>query len=63
MVSAKSQSDDVVESLGLGANDYVTKPVDIAVAVARINSQLEVRPEKPHRSRYQDGAWKRRPKS
>lgn len=42
MVSAKSQSDDVVESLGLGANDYVTKPVDIAVAVARINSQLEV---------------------
>lgn len=42
MVSAKSQSEDVVESLDIGANDYVTKPVDIAVAVARINSQLEV---------------------
>ncbi len=41
MVSAKSQSDDVVESLSLGANDYVTKPVDIAVAIARINSQLD----------------------
>lgn len=41
MVSAKSQSEDVVDSLSLGANDYVTKPVDIAVAVARINSQLE----------------------
>lgn len=41
MVTAKSQSEDVVESLGLGANDYVTKPVDISIAVARINSQLE----------------------
>ncbi len=40
MVSAKSQSDDVVESLKLGANDYVTKPVDFAVALARINTQL-----------------------
>ncbi len=42
MVSAKSQSDDVVESLNLGANDYVTKPVDISIAVARINNQLEI---------------------
>ncbi len=40
MVSAKSQSEDVVESLELGANDYVTKPVDFAVALARINTQL-----------------------
>ncbi len=40
MVSAKSQSEDVVESLELGANDYVTKPVDFAVAMARINAQL-----------------------
>jgi diguanylate cyclase (GGDEF)-like protein len=43
MVTAKSQSEDVVESLGLGANDYITKPVDFAVAVARINAQLERR--------------------
>jgi diguanylate cyclase (GGDEF)-like protein len=40
MVSAKSQSEDVVESLGLGANDYVTKPIDFSVALARINGQL-----------------------
>jgi diguanylate cyclase (GGDEF)-like protein len=40
MVSAKSQSDDVVESLTLGANDYVIKPIDFAVALARINTQL-----------------------
>lgn len=43
MVTAKSQSEDVVESLNLGANDYVTKPVDFAVAIARINSQLETK--------------------
>ncbi len=41
MVTAKSQSEDVVQSLSLGANDYVTKPVDFVVALARINAQLE----------------------
>ncbi len=40
MVSAKSQSDDVVESLELGANDYIIKPIDFSVALARINTQL-----------------------
>lgn len=40
MVSAKSQSDDVVESLSLGANDYVTKPIDFNVALARIANQV-----------------------
>jgi diguanylate cyclase (GGDEF)-like protein len=40
MVTAKSQSEDVVESLEIGANDYVTKPVDFAVALARITAQL-----------------------
>ena len=40
MVTAKVQSEDIVEALGLGANDYVTKPVDLAVTVARIKTQL-----------------------
>jgi diguanylate cyclase (GGDEF)-like protein len=40
MVTAKSQSDDVVKALELGANDYVTKPVDFAVALARANTQI-----------------------
>ncbi|MCX7899119.1 MAG: diguanylate cyclase, partial [Methylocystis sp.] len=43
MVSAKSQSEDVIEALKIGANDYVTKPVDFAVALARINRQIERR--------------------
>ncbi len=40
MVTAKIQSEDIVEALTAGANDYVTKPVDFAVALARINTQL-----------------------
>jgi diguanylate cyclase (GGDEF)-like protein len=40
MVTAKSESENVVESLGLGANDYVTKPVDFAIALARVNTQV-----------------------
>ena len=40
MVSAKGQAEDVVESLMLGANDYVTKPVDFPIALARVNSQI-----------------------
>ncbi len=40
MVSALSDSAQIVEALNLGANDYVTKPVDFLVARARIESQL-----------------------
>jgi diguanylate cyclase (GGDEF)-like protein len=43
MVTARSQSEDVVSALALGANDYVTKPVDFDVALARVNSQIERR--------------------
>jgi diguanylate cyclase (GGDEF)-like protein len=43
MVTAKSQSEDVVEALKLGANDYITKPVDFSVALARVNSQIDRR--------------------
>jgi CheY-like chemotaxis protein len=40
MASAKSDSEDVVEALELGANDYVTKPLDMPVVVARVEAQL-----------------------
>jgi diguanylate cyclase (GGDEF)-like protein len=40
MVTAKSESENVVDALNLGANDYVTKPVDFAVALARVNTQI-----------------------
>jgi len=43
MVTAKSESSNVVDALELGANDYVTKPVDFAVALARVNTQISRR--------------------
>ena len=40
MATAKTDSDDVVTALDLGANDYVTKPIDFPIVLARINAQL-----------------------
>jgi diguanylate cyclase (GGDEF)-like protein/PAS domain S-box-containing protein len=40
MVTGKAGSDDVVAALAAGANDYVTKPLDFPVVLARIQTQL-----------------------
>jgi len=40
MVTAKTQSEDMVEAFKFGANDYITKPIDFPVALARITTQL-----------------------
>src|SRR3989442_4980412 len=40
MVTARNQSEDIVKALELGANDYVTKPIDFPVALARVRTQL-----------------------
>ncbi len=40
MVTARNQSEDIVRALQMGANDYLTKPIDFAVALARIGTQL-----------------------
>ena len=40
MVTARNQSEDIVKALSMGANDYLTKPIDFAVALARIGTQL-----------------------
>jgi diguanylate cyclase (GGDEF)-like protein len=47
MVTARDQSQDVVEALGLGANDYITKPVDFPIALARVRTQLAARRADP----------------
>ncbi len=44
MVTAKDQSEDVVRAFKLGADDYITKPLDVPVMVARIKVQLRSRP-------------------
>ena len=43
MATAKDESDDVIHALGLGANDYVTKPLDFPVVVARIQTQISLK--------------------
>jgi diguanylate cyclase (GGDEF)-like protein/PAS domain S-box-containing protein len=40
MVTARNQSEDVIVALELGANDYLTKPIDFPIALARIKTQL-----------------------
>jgi diguanylate cyclase (GGDEF)-like protein len=47
MVTAKDRTDDVVEALDLGANDYVTKPIDFPIALARIRTQVTARRADP----------------
>ncbi len=43
MATAKVDSEYVVQALSIGANDYVTKPIDFPVVLARIETQLNVR--------------------
>ena len=43
MATAKDESSDIVEALKLGANDYVTKPLDFPVVLARTESQLALK--------------------
>lgn len=50
MATAKSDSTDIVESLGHGANDYVTKPINFPVLLARLESHLSVQREAADRA-------------
>ena len=39
MISSRDESPDVVAAFAAGANDYVTKPIDLAITEARIRAQ------------------------
>jgi class 3 adenylate cyclase len=43
MQTAKDQSEDVVGAFKLGANDYVTKPIDFPVVLARVRTHLQLK--------------------
>jgi CheY-like chemotaxis protein len=43
MVTARDQSGDVVAALQLGANDYVTKPINFPLVIARVQTHLSIR--------------------
>jgi len=40
MVTGRTDDGDIIEAFRLGANDYVTKPIDFPVALARIATHL-----------------------
>ena len=42
MMSANDETEKVVECLDLGASDYITKPANIDIAVARIKMQFDL---------------------
>jgi DNA-binding response OmpR family regulator/tRNA A-37 threonylcarbamoyl transferase component Bud32 len=51
MATARDGSDSVVRALQLGANDYVAKPLNFQVLLARIQTQLSM-------MRRQDARWR-----
>jgi two-component system KDP operon response regulator KdpE len=51
VLSARHSSDDKVEALDLGANDYVTKPFGVEELMARIRAALRQVPESGTESR------------
>ena len=61
MATAKSDSKDVVEALELGANDYVTKPLDFPVVLARVQSHLRSKAAAPAPTRLEPTASEIKP--
>jgi sigma-B regulation protein RsbU (phosphoserine phosphatase) len=43
MATGRDGSDDIVRALELGANDYITKPLDMPVVLARVQTQLALK--------------------
>lgn len=56
MMTAQSSVEDVVNALELGANDYISKPVNFDILISRINTQyrlLELRQEQEQRKQVE----------
>ena len=54
MATARDATEDVVEALHAGANDYVTKPLDFPVVLARVETQLTLKRQKEEIRRLAD---------
>ncbi|TVY07699.1 response regulator transcription factor [Paenibacillus cremeus] len=56
-ISCRKDSDDIVQGLALGGDDYITKPFDPVVVVARVRANLRRAPIF-RRSQYEAGGTK-----
>lgn len=52
MISGLGQPQDVVSALRDGANDYVTKPFDLGIVLARVRTQLALKELKQAKDRF-----------
>ena len=43
IVTSSRKSDQIVKAFELGANDYITKPIDVAVTMARLTTHLKLK--------------------
>jgi sigma-B regulation protein RsbU (phosphoserine phosphatase) len=59
MATAFDQSEMIVKALELGANDYVTKPFDLPVLLARVQTQLSLKRLVEQRARLEQSLAER----
>lgn len=43
LISAMNQTSQVARGIQMGANDYITKPIDVDVVLARVNTQIQLK--------------------
>ncbi|MES9962257.1 MAG: EAL domain-containing protein [Candidatus Sedimenticola sp. 20ELBAFRAG] len=49
MVTAKTEVEQIGEALDLGANDYIVKPFELKILLARVNTQIQIKKSVQHR--------------
>lgn len=54
IISARDDAESIVRGFELGANDYIVKPVEIAVLMARVTTQLKLLQLQNERKQYID---------
>ena len=59
MATARDAADDVIEALEAGASDYVTKPLDFGVVLARSELQIQLRRKAAEVRRLAEGLERR----
>lgn len=52
IISGRGETESVVKALQAGANDYLTKPFDLAIVLARVRGQLVLRQLKQANDRF-----------